>query len=118
MSTGSTLVDVVPIAFPESDATSKQKTFKIKQMLGVMAMGMRPSVAWDGDVTKFRGMLVVTAQGEVIVYYLHNLRDFEEYLFGSLKFERGSRSRHRYGTVYEEHGDLYIKLNLQIRFVK
>ncbi len=118
MSTSSTLADVVPLAFPESESTSKQKIFKIKQMLGVMAMGMRPSVAWDGDVTKFRGMLVVTAKGEVIVYYLHNLRDFEEFLFRSVKFERGSRGRHRYGTVYQVDGEYFIKLNLQIRFVK
>ena len=118
MSSKSTLSEVVPEAFPESDAQSRQKIFKIKQMLGVVAMGMRPSTSWDGDVTKFRGMLVVTPKGEVNVYYLNNLRDFEEFLFRSVKFERGARGRHKYGVVYEVNGEHFIKLNLQIRFVK
>ncbi|MCR5299126.1 MAG: HpaII family restriction endonuclease [Paludibacteraceae bacterium] len=32
--------------------------------------------------------------------------------------ETPSLSRHKFGSLYEENGPLYLKLNLQIRFIK
>lgn len=102
--------------FPKEAASSRQPIFKLKEFLGAVAMGLRPNTPWDGDTTKFRGILVVKLDGEVLFYYLYNRKNFEEHLFTNLAFERPSTSRHKYGSIYNENGDNLIKLNLQIRF--
>lgn len=51
--------------------------------------------------------------------YFYNRNDVEDYLYNNTRFERGSRSRHHFGSLYRgEDGKVYIKLNLQIRFCK
>jgi len=105
------------LSFPQKDPGSVQKIFKIKQFLGAVAMGLRPSGVWDGDISKFKGMIVVKKNGDVILYYVHNLTQFQEFLFESVKFEVGSTSRHKFVKVYSSEGRYFIKLNLQIRFM-
>jgi type II restriction enzyme len=107
---------VVAKVFPTNQSASRQPVFKIKEFLGAVAMGLRPSTLWDGDTTSFSGILVVKADGEVVFYYLYNRKNFEEYLFKNVAFERASTSRHKYGEIYSENGFDKLKLNLQIRF--
>lgn len=107
---------VIAQVFPTSEATSRQPIFKLKEFLGAVAMGLRPSSLWDGDTTRFSGILVVKADGEVVFYYLYNRKNFEEFLFRNVAFERASTTRHKYGQIYSENGIDKIKLNLQIRF--
>ena len=104
--------------FPGTDLNSEQSRFKLKQFLGSVAMGLRPSTLWDGDTTKFSGMLVVKEKGEIVFNYLNKIKNFEEYLFNSVAFERPSTSRHKYGYIYELDGEHFLDLNLQIRFLK
>ena len=108
--------NVIESIFDPQDLNSRQPVFKLKEFLGAVAMGLRPSTEWDGDTTKFRGLLVVKVSGEVIFYYLYNRKNFEEHLFKNVAFERPSTSRHKYGEIYDENGQDKIKLNLQIRF--
>lgn len=108
--------NVVNAVFPSSIDASRQPIFKLKEFLGAVAMGLRPSSQWDGDTTKFSGILVVKGDGKVVFYYLYNRKNFEEHLFRSVAFERASTSRHKYGEIYSESGEDLIKLNLQIRF--
>ena len=42
----------------------------------------------------------------------------EDYLLNNTKLETASSSRHQFGQLYKENGELFFKLNLQIRFVK
>lgn len=107
---------LVHLTFPPVDPDSRQPIFKLKEFLGAVAMGLRPSTQWDGDTTKFSGILVVKINGEVVFYYLYNRKNFEEHLFKNVAFERPSTSRHNYGSIYNEGGQDKIKLNLQIRF--
>ena len=73
---------------------------------------------WDGDTTKFKGIILVKKEGDIVFYYLYNRKSFEDYLYKSVKFDRPHTTRHKYGSIYEQDGDSYIKLNLQIRFAK
>ena len=102
--------------FPDVESNSRQPVFKLKEFLGAIAMGLRPSFAWDGDTTKFSGILVVKDNGEIVFYYLYNRKNFEEHLFNNVAFERASTGRHKYGEIYSENGVDKIRLNLQIRF--
>jgi len=49
---------------------------------------------------------------------LYNRNEFEDYLILNTKFETASKSRHGFGEMYKEDGKYYLKLNLQIRFIR
>ena len=42
--------------------------------------------------------------------------DFRDYLFNSTKLDTPSTSRHDFGYLYNEDGEIFLKLNLQVRF--
>lgn len=109
--------DAVDSVFPIEEPDSRQPIFKLKEFLGAVAMGLRPSKVWDGDTTKFSGILIVKSNGECLFYYLKNRKNFEEYLFLNVGFERPSTTRHDYGSIYEIDDQKFIKLNIQIRFM-
>ena len=64
----------------------------------------------------FGGMLLVKRDGDVLFYYLYNMKKFEQYLFNNLRMETPSASKHGFGQVYKEGNEFFLKLNLQIRF--
>ena len=91
---------------------------KIKDLLNSSALGMVPASTWDGSVRAHGGVIIVKEDGEIVCYHLYNAEAFKNYLFNNTRLESPSASRHNYGTIYEENGELFIKLNLQIRFIK
>ena len=102
--------------FPISDKSSGQPLFKLKEFLGAVSMGLRPSTKWEGNASKFKGLMVVKDDGSLIFYYMNSRLNFEEYLFRNLRFERPSTKRHKYGALYKIGNSTFIKLNIQIRF--
>lgn len=92
--------------------------FKIKSFLRAVALGMVPNKTWDGLNSAHGGYLIVKEDGEVVCYHLYNLDAFQDYLFKNTKFDTPSTGRHGFGEIYEKDGNLYINLNLQIRFLK
>ncbi len=93
-------------------------SYKFKRLLSECALGMLPAKAWDGIADATGGYIIVREDGEVLCYHLFNHNEFENYLLQNTKFETASTSRHQFGTIYKENGKYYIKLNLQIRFIK
>ncbi len=92
--------------------------YKIKRFLTDVALGMMPSKVWTGQYDATGGYLIVKENGDVLCYHIYNRNEFENYLFNNTKLDTASSSRHDFGTVYKEKGELYFKLNLQIRFLK
>ena len=62
--------------------------------------------------------IIVREDGEILCYHLFNRNEFETYLINNTKFETASTSRHEFGSIYKDNGKYYIKLNLQVRFIK
>jgi type II restriction enzyme len=91
-------------------------SYKIKRFLTDIALGMMPSKVWTGELDATGGYLVVKENGEVLCYHIYNRNEFEDYLFTNTKLETASSTRHEFGKIYEESGQLHFKLNLQIRF--
>ena len=91
-------------------------SYKIKRFLTDIALGMMPSKVWTGELDATGGYLVVKDNGDVLCYHIYNRNEFEDYLFINTKLETASSTRHEFGKIYEENGQLYFKLNLQIRF--
>ena len=92
--------------------------YKFKKFLAECALGMLPSKVWDGTADATGGYIIVREDGEVLCYHLFNRNEFETYLINNTKFETASTSRHGFGSIYKENGKYYIKLNLQVRFIK
>lgn len=122
----SSLVDVLDsfgdtIELPSSGRRIEKSLVKyqLKRFLVAVALGMTPSHAWSGALSATGGYLILKSDGELVCYHIFNINSFEDYLLRSTKFERGSESRHQYGSVYKTEGSrMCIKLNLQIRFTK
>lgn len=91
--------------------------YKIKRFLTDIALGMMPSKVWTGELDATGGYLVVKEDGEVLCYHIYNRNEFEDYLLNNTKLETASSSRHNFGKVYKDGGDILFKLNLQIRFL-
>lgn len=92
--------------------------YKIKRFLTDVALGMMPSQVWTGEYDATGGYLIVKDDGEILCYHIYNRNEFEDYLINNTKLDTASSSRHDFGQVYENNGDLFLKLNLQIRFLK
>lgn len=100
------------------DLNASDFEYKIKSFLRAVALGMVPNKDWDGLNTAHGGYLIVKEDGNVICYHLYNMDAFQDYLFKNTKFETPSTTRHGFGEVYEKDSELFINLNLQIRFLK
>ncbi len=92
--------------------------YKIKRFLTDVALGMMPSQVWSGIYDATGGYLIVKENGEVLCYHIYNRNEFEDYLLNNTKLDTASSSRHGFGEIYKNNGELYFNLNLQIRFIK
>lgn len=110
--------------------------YKIKNFLTDVALGMTPETVWTGLYDATGGMIIVKEDGELACYHIYNKNEFQEYLVKNTKIEQpatsedddnpgneklfikgGSRVKpYKFGWVYEEGGEYFIKINLQIRF--
>lgn len=106
-----------PIAFTGKNVTAFYE-HKMKILLDA-ALGMTPAKEWNGRYDANGGYIVVRKDGEIVCYHFYNRNDVEDYLYSNTRFERASRGRYKYGSLFRrEDGNVYIRLNLQIRFKK
>lgn len=104
-----------PLGFDEDDA-AQVYTFKLKKLLTSIAFGMMPSKKWSGKYDPYGSYSVIKKDGEILCYHFYDQNRFEDFLFANAYLERGQTSRHGYASLYRgEDGNLYFKLNLQIR---
>lgn len=90
--------------------------YKLKSFLRAVALGMVPSREWNTRLSAYGGYIIVRNDGMLLCYHLYNDDDFRDYLFNNTKLDTPSTSRHDFGYLYEDDGELFLKLNLQVRF--
>ena len=110
------LVDMLGERDPLGYGDPMMYTYKFKKFLCSCALGMKPAKPWDGLDEANGGYIIVKADGEILAYHIYNRNFFEQYLLDNTYLDRASTSRHEYMSLYEENGEMFIKLNLQIRF--
>ena len=72
---------------------------------------------WNGKYEANGGYLVVKDDGDVLCYHFYDRNLFEDYLYYNTRLESPSSSKYEFATLYRgQDGNLYFKLNLQIRF--
>ena len=55
--------------------------------------------------------------GDCLGFHIIEMDNLKNYLFEHIKLDTPSTTRHRFGKLYlENDGELYFKLNLQLRF--
>lgn len=119
---GRTLTEVtkhISIADPlniANDTNQPMYAYKVKQFLLAFALGMTSSTPWYGNFHANGGYIVVKEDGDIICYHFFDRNDLEEYLFCNTRFETPGTSRHNFGGIYQENGEYFVKLNLQVRF--
>lgn len=92
--------------------------YKMKNFLSAIALGMTPAKEWDGYTKAHGGYIIVKENGEIVCYHLYNRDEFEEYLYNNTKLDTPSTTKHKFGDIYSENGENFIKYNLQIRFIR
>lgn len=114
--------------------------YKLVKFLYDAALGMTPNKVWNGDIQANGGVIVVKNNGDVLAYHTYHRSKFEDYLLNNTYLEQPSTSEDPnepgtpqtkekypdkkgiknflYGWLYLEEGQLKIKANLQIRFIK
>ena len=71
---------------------------------------------FNGDY-EASGSIVIKQTGDYVGFHLCDLKNLREYLYKNIKMDTPSTTRHRYGKLFiESDGQLYFKLNLQLRF--
>lgn len=117
---GSTLETLCRLVAQENnfDLNEIQIISKIKNFLKVVALGMVPQTPWNDRLSTYGGYIVVREDGQLVCYHLYNEDAFKGYLFNNTKLDTPSSNRHNFGSIYENNGELFINLNLQIRFVR
>lgn len=105
---------------------------KIKNFLTESALGMTPETTWTGVYDATGGIIIVKELGELVCYHIYNRKEFQDYLLNNTKLEQASTSEdennpghakvvktkpYKFGWVYEENKEFFIKLNLQVRFI-
>lgn len=91
---------------------------KMKTFLVDVALGMTPAKLWTGRYDANGGYLVVRGDGDIVCYHFYLRNEIENYLYNDTRFDSASRSRYDYGYLFRgEDGLVYMRLNLQIRFV-
>lgn len=90
--------------------------FKLKHFLRSVALGMKPYKTWTGHYDAKGGYLIVKKDGEILCYNFYNHNSFEDFIFRNAYLEHSMTSRYGSGSLYRgEDGNVYFKLNLQIR---
>ena len=107
-----------PIGYPGKNVESFYE-HKLKVLLLDAALGMTPSTEWNGRYDANGGYIVVKEDGDLLCYHFYERNDVEDYLFHNTRFDASSRRRYNWGSLfYGDDGQLHIRLNLQIRFIK
>lgn len=88
---------------------------KVKKLLVSILLGFFAGSKWNGQYLA-KGTIVVKSDGSQVGYHITDLDSLENYLYDHIRFDTPSTTRHRYGSLIAENGELFFKLNLQLRF--
>ncbi len=115
------------------ESEQKLYEYKLKRFLAECAMGMTSETVWQGVYDATGGVIIAKEDGDIVCFHIYDFNLLREYLINNTKFEQPSTGedgnnpgvprttketkKYYYGWLYQEDGKLFIKINLQIRFI-
>lgn len=89
---------------------------KVKKLLVDILLGFFAGTKWNGTY-EANGTIVMKNDGDCVGFHIVEIDNLKNFLFENIKLDTPSTTRHRFGKLYiEKDGELYFKLNLQLRF--
>lgn len=92
---------------------------KLGDLIAAISFGFFPGERWDGINTVTGGLVIVKENGDVsildLIYYGNEVR---KYLVNESKLDSSSSTRYNMLELFEEGGEVFFTLNLQIRYKK
>ena len=70
---------------------------------------------WDGKFLS-KGTLVVKSCGDILAFHIIDIESLKDYLYKNIRFDTPSSTRHKFGHIVEDGKNVYMKLNMQLRF--
>lgn len=107
------LTEENPLQYPNAEFIY---TKRIKDFLYACFSGLNLGNPWNGSRDVSGGYIVVKSNGEVLAYHNYIQDAFMQFLVKHCKLDKGGTKKHKYGIIYKENNEYFIKLNLQIRF--
>ena len=90
---------------------------KLGDFLNGISFGFVPGTKWDGLYTVNGGLIIVKNNGSVVVldlvYFPHEVAN---YIINESKLDSPSTHRYHMLELFEENGEVYFTLNLQVRY--
>lgn len=113
---GKSIPDVVDFYCENFNEDKEIISYKVKNLLVAVALGMEPNTKWMGLEDANGGYIVVKNDGEVLCYHIYDRNKLREYLFRNTKFDSPSSKRTGAGLVNNEGEKQKFLLTIQIRF--
>lgn len=114
----SSLVDICNKLLGDTTDNDKRTLLltKVKKLLVDILLGFFAGTKWNGSY-EANGTIVMKNNGDCVGFHIIEMENLKNYLFENIKLDTPSTTRHRFGKLYlEKDGELYFKLNLQLRF--
>lgn len=99
----------------KTGASKVHVEYAVKAFLRAIALGMRSTGVWDGNVSTYGGFLIVDKNAELSNIGIQNDDLFRDYLYMHSYFDSPTYSRHKFGFLLQDESGLAIDLALQIR---
>lgn len=98
----------------------EDKNFAIKKLSDLLfgiCFSFVPSVKWNGKQHVNGGFIIIKENGKVVILDLVYYKEIViKYLLNNTKLDSPSSARYHMLELYEEKGNIYFTLNLQIRY--
>ena len=109
------LKQIFSLANPELDPSLANK--KLGDFLNGISFGFVPGTIWDGKNSVNGGLIVVKNNGDVVVLDLmYYPQEVAKYIINESKLDSPSTHRYHMLELFEENGEVYFTLNLQVRY--
>jgi type II restriction enzyme len=92
--------------------------YKLKHLLGAVALGMNPGEPWDGRCETSGGCIVIKRNRGLVCYHADNRDDLNSYFFNNAGLDTPGTGRFDFGKLYYSGGEIRTDYVLQIRFLK
>ena len=88
-------------------------TYKIKELLKHLILGMESSIVWHGVPNIYEHYPIIKNNDEII-YYTDNINIFIDIIIKNTLINPFSSNDKKYKSIYSKDGKWYLKLNLQL----
>ncbi len=111
------ITDANPMKYPQSFGQPFYQ-YKFKKLLVSSVLGMCPTKVWYADSALQSEYVIDTGNGEELHFSLLDRYKFEDYLLNNTQFESPDVNTADRGVLFESDKDWYLKLGLQIGYVR